>query len=218
MFQTNKNFGEETLIPDANVSDIGILAVTHYHLDKLDVQAGLRFDNRSIDSRKMGVLGQEGYFAPLERNFNSYNGALGIKYDLFTHFIARFNIATGFRAPNLAELTSNGAHEGTNRYELGNANLNNEQNLQLDLAFEYGNQHFELFTNVFYNTINDYIFLNPTDRLMEGDPVLNIFRMMQNFTVGRQACTCTPTLWTGCTWKAVYPSYKEKKRMERTCL
>jgi hypothetical protein len=27
----------------------------------------------------------------------------------------------GFRAPNLAELTSNGIHEGTNRYEVGNS-------------------------------------------------------------------------------------------------
>jgi hypothetical protein len=30
----------------------------------------------------------------------------------------RLNVASGFRAPNLAELTSNGVHEGTNRYEV----------------------------------------------------------------------------------------------------
>jgi iron complex outermembrane receptor protein len=33
--------------------------------------------------------------------------------------IVRLNLASGFRAPNLAELTSNGVHEGTNRYEIG---------------------------------------------------------------------------------------------------
>lgn len=176
MFQSNKNFGEEILIPDANVSDIGVLAVTHYHLEKLDIQAGVRFDNRVIESREMGVLGEDGYFAPLDKNFNSYNGSLGVKYDLFPGFLARLNAATGFRAPNLAELTSNGSHEGTNRFELGNPDLNNEQNLQLDLALEYRNEHFELFTNVFYNTINDYIFLNPTDRFIEGDPVFEYFQ------------------------------------------
>ncbi|HSM62603.1 MAG TPA: TonB-dependent receptor, partial [Gillisia sp.] len=177
MFQSNKNFGEEILIPDANVSDIGVLAVTHYHLDKLDIQAGLRFDNRTIESREMGVFGEDEYFAPIDRNFNSYNGSIGIKYDLFPQFITRFNVATGFRAPNLAELTSNGSHEGTNRFELGNPDLNNEQNVQLDLALEYRNEHFELFTNVFYNNINDYIFLNPANRFIEGDPV---FEYLQN--------------------------------------
>src|SRR5690606_1720056 len=45
MYQTNTNFGEEILIPDASVRDIGILATTHYHLDKIDFQAGFRFDN-----------------------------------------------------------------------------------------------------------------------------------------------------------------------------
>ncbi|MFO8147715.1 MAG: TonB-dependent receptor [Bacteroidota bacterium] len=177
MFQTNENFGEEILIPDANVSDIGVLAVTHYHLDKLDIQAGIRFDNRSIESREMGVFGEDEYFAPIDRNFNSYNGSFGIKYDLFSQFISRFNVATGFRAPNLAELTSNGSHEGTNRFELGNPDLTNEQNLQLDLALEYRNEHFEIFTNVFYNNINDYIFLNPTNRFIAGDPV---FEYLQN--------------------------------------
>jgi iron complex outermembrane receptor protein len=28
------------------------------------------------------------------------------------------NLASGLGAPNLAELTSNGVHEGTNRYEV----------------------------------------------------------------------------------------------------
>ena len=177
MFQTNMNFGEEILIPNANVTDIGLLAVTHYHLEKLDIQAGVRFDNRSIESREMGVFGEDEYFAPLDRNFNSYNGSLGLKYDVSSQFISRVNVATGFRAPNLAELTSNGSHEGTNRFELGNPDLTNEQNVQLDLSLEYRNKHIEVFTNVFYNTINDYIFLNPTDRFIEGNPV---FEYLQN--------------------------------------
>ena len=38
----------------------------------------------------------------------------------------KVNIARGFRAPALAELASNGAHEGTNRYEYGDQNLESE--------------------------------------------------------------------------------------------
>ncbi len=173
MSQTNKNFGEEILIPDAEVADIGFLATTHYHLEKVDFQAGVRFDSRKIDSREHGVFGEDQYFAPVKRDFTSVNGALGVKFDLLNSLIARINTATGFRAPNLAELTSNGSHEGTNRFEKGNPNLENEQNFQLDLSLEYRNQHFEVFANGFYNKINNYIFLNPTGEIEDENPVFN---------------------------------------------
>lgn len=171
MYQTNTNYGEEILIPDANVRDIGILATTHYHLDKIDFQAGLRFDNRNLKTSEHGIVGEDEYFASIERDFTSYNGALGMKFNVFNSLIVRMNGATGFRAPNLAELTANGSHEGTNRYEIGNPNLNNEQNFQGDLALEFRNKHFEIFTNAFYNKINNYIFLNPTGELISNDPV-----------------------------------------------
>jgi len=171
MYQTNTNYGEEILIPNANVRDIGILATTHYHLDKIDFQAGLRFDNRNLTTSEHGILGEDEYFAPIERDFTSYNGALGMKFNVFNSLIVRMNGATGFRAPNLAELTANGSHEGTNRYEIGNPNLNNEQNFQGDLALEFRNKHFEIFTNAFYNKINNYIFLNPTGEFISNDPV-----------------------------------------------
>jgi outer membrane receptor for ferrienterochelin and colicin len=54
------------------------------------------------------------------------------KMDLADDLIVRLNLASGFRAPNLAELTSNGVHEGTNRYEIGNSDLKqNKNNLTL---------------------------------------------------------------------------------------
>src|SRR5690606_20679647 len=80
-------------------------------------------------------------------------------------------MATGFRAPNLAELTSYGSHEGTNRFEIGNSDLKNEQNIQADLTIEYGNKHFEFFANGFYNKVNNYIYLTPNGELVNNDPV-----------------------------------------------
>ena len=90
---------------------------------------------------------------------------------LFNSITSRFNVASGFRAPNLAELTSNGVHHGTNRFEVGNNNLVNEKNLQFDLSLDYNSEHFELFANGFYNTLNDYIYLSPTGEVEDGAPV-----------------------------------------------
>lgn len=173
MFQKNENFGEEILIPDANLLDFGILGTTHYHLEKVDIQAGLRYDIRQLDSDAAFTEEGEMFIPALERDFNSFNAALGAKFDISKQFSGRINLASGFRAPNLAELTSNGVHEGTNRYEIGNPNLNNEQNLQLDLSFEYGNEHVEIFANGFYNLVDNFIFVQPTGAVIDGNFVYN---------------------------------------------
>ena len=172
MYQINKNLGEEFLIPDATTTDVGVLATTHYHLDKFDFQAGIRFDNRRIASEAMGT--EDGKFIEgLDRSFNSYNGAFGVKMDVLPEITARLNLATGFRAPNLAELTSLGSHHGSNRYEIGNPDLENERNYQLDLALEWRNDHFEIFGNAFYNSIDNYIYLRPSGEVLEENPVYN---------------------------------------------
>ncbi|NJW53321.1 TonB-dependent receptor [Salinimicrobium oceani] len=179
MFQTNENLAEEILIPDATTNDIGILATTHYHLETIDFQAGLRYDLRRISAEgyELHETETETEVAPLERSFNSYNGALGVKIDLSSTFTGRLNLATGFRAPTLAELTSYGSHHGTNRFEIGNRDLDNEQNYQLDLALEYRNDHFEVYSNAFYNRISNYIFLDPTGEVLDDNFV---FEYRQN--------------------------------------
>lgn len=160
MTQSNTNYGEEQLIPDAVTNDIGILATSHIHFENADIQLGARFDNRSIDIA-----------SGLNRSFNSFNGALGVKTNLGNNIIARVNLASGFRGPNLAELASDGSHEGTNRYEIGNADLKSEQNFQTDVALEYKNEHIEIFANGFYNIINNYIYLSPNGEFIDEDPV-----------------------------------------------
>ncbi|TBW29071.1 TonB-dependent receptor [Gramella sp. KN1008] len=170
MYQTNENFGEELLIPDAETLDFGVFATTHYHLESWDFQGGIRFDNRSLNSDPYET--EDGTsVAGIDRSFNSINGAIGAKYQYEQKFIARLNLASGFRAPNLSELTSEGEHHGANRYEKGNAGLNNEQNFQIDLALEWRSQHFEAFVNAFNNSVTDYIFISPTGETIESSPV-----------------------------------------------
>ena len=160
MHQKNSNYGEEELIPNATTNDFGVLATSHIHFEKVDVQLGMRFDNRQIE-----------VVSVLDKQFTSVNGAIGFKTNLAKNITVRLNMASGFRAPNLAELTSFGTHEGTNRFEIGNKNLNNEQNFQSDLALEYKTDHLEFFANGFYNIINDYIFLLPNGEFIDDNPV-----------------------------------------------
>ena len=180
MHQTNENFGAEFLIPDATTKDFGVFGTANYEWNKNVIQAGIRFDNRTIVSKENGIVGEEGYFAAIDKKFESFNASLGFKTNLNDAITMRLNLASGFRAPNLAELTSNGVHEGSNRYEIGNSNLQNEQNFQTDLNLEYGNPHFELFVNGFYNYINNYIYISPNGTVIDDN---NVYDYVQNNAV-----------------------------------
>lgn len=177
MHQTNTNAGSEYLIPNATTNDIGFFGTSNYEWESNVIQAGLRFDNRNVISQEHGIVVNEGYFQAIDKSFNSFNAALGYKTNLMKDMTFRLNVASGFRAPNLAELTSNGVHEGTNRYEIGNAHLKTEQNIQTDLNLEYNNSHFEFFVNGFYNHINHYIYTSPTGNAIAGN---DVFEYVQN--------------------------------------
>lgn len=177
MAQTNRNSGENFLIPDASTDDFGVFGTAAYDWKSNSIEAGLRFDHRNISSESHGNIGEEGSFATLDRKFESFNASLGYKTHLAEPLTLRLNMASGFRAPNLAELTSNGVHEGTNRYEIGNANLQNEQNVQTDLNLEYNNSHFEFFANGFYNHIDHYIYAAPSGGMIDDNAV---YRYNQN--------------------------------------
>ncbi len=168
MSQTNANSGINYLIPDASTNDFGVFGTGNIELKSNVFQAGIRFDNRAITTTAHGIIGQEGYFQAINKSYQSYNASLGYKTNLADDLSLRLNVASGFRAPNLAELSSNGVHEGTNRYEVGNTDLKTEQNVQTDLNLEYKNSHFEFFANGFYNHINNYIYTSPAGTKNNG--------------------------------------------------
>jgi iron complex outermembrane receptor protein len=95
-----------------------------------------------------------------------------MSYEASKSLALKANIARGFRAPNFAELSSNGAHEGTNRYEVGNTNLSSEVSLQGDAGVELTTEHISLDASLFYNHINNFIFYERMQNATGGDSIL----------------------------------------------
>jgi iron complex outermembrane receptor protein len=184
MSQDNNNLGEEYLIPNAVTNDFGVFATAMYGWGSNSLQAGIRFDNRHLVSTEHGIADEEGYFEALDKKYDSFNASLGYKTNFTTDLTFRLNAATGFRAPTLAELSSNGVHEGTFRYEVGNSNLKTEQNLQTDLDLEYKSTHFEFSISGFYNHINDYIYSSPSGAEIDDFKVYNYIQNNANLYGG----------------------------------
>jgi iron complex outermembrane receptor protein len=116
--------------------------------------------------------GTDTKFEAFKKNFSNISGSAGISYEAGNELTLKFNLARGFRAPTLAELSSNGAHEGTNRFEVGNRDLKSETSLQVDGGFELNSEHVSLETSLFYNHIKNFIFYEKMQNSAGGDSIL----------------------------------------------
>ena len=160
MYQKSENLGEEFLIPAYNLFDAGVFGtVSKTFFERLHLSGGLRYDHRHLHSLALEDEGEE-RFSDFTRNFSALSGSLGAILNVSEHLDMKANISHGFRAPNMSELGSNGEHEGTFRYELGNHNLKAEQSWQFDLGMDYSAEHFSASVALFANRISNYIYLS----------------------------------------------------------
>jgi len=156
MQQENKNKGIEQLIPDYKTVDLGLFFYTQKRAGAFTYSGGARIDKKGVEFQQ-SYLNQPGGYK-VQKDYGAMAGSFGMTYEGKNNWVYKFNIAKGYRAPNMAELGSHGAHEGTNRFEYGNTNLKSEKSLQFDLGAEWSNEHVSFAGNVFYNTVTDYIF------------------------------------------------------------
>jgi len=157
MRQQNTNKGLEQLIPDYNLFDIGGYVYTQKAFDKITLSGGVRYDTRDLNVKNLmdstSIKGEA--FSKL---FSNFSGSAGLTAQVAKHVNLKLNLARGFRSPSIPELASNGAHEGTIRYEYGDKNLKSETSTQLDAGMEFNSDHVSVNVSAFYNSFNNFIF------------------------------------------------------------
>jgi len=158
MYQQSDNQGEEYLIPDYKLFDFGVYATASKTIDRWTLSGGLRYDHRHLHSNELKEEG-ELRFVDFKRHFNGFTGSVGAVWNINDQWNLRMNIARGFRTPNISELGSNGVHEGSLRYELGNRDLKAEYSLQGDLGLDFTSPYVSAQLALFANRIDNYIFI-----------------------------------------------------------
>ena len=188
LHQQNRNLGVEFLIPAYRVNEGGVFGVAKKTIGALDISGGLRYDVRRIAADALwldgnerptasNTPGAENKFPGFVSTYRNYSGSLGAAYNLNEKLTMKGNLSRGFRAPNIAELGSNGKHEGTIRYEVGNDKLAAETSLQVDAGVSYVTDHVRFSVDAFENSISNYIFTRRllttagSDSLNNGDGV-----------------------------------------------
>ena len=166
MWQNSINRGEEYLIPDYMLNDLGAYATSGYKTGNWTLSGGVRIDRRHLHAFALGDR-----FKDFSRTFEAITGSLGAVRSLGDNMHLKINVARGFRAPNLSELGSNGEHEGTFRYEVGDSGLKPEYSWQADAGWDYTSPLVSAQVSLFANLIDNYIFARrEAGVLTEGIP------------------------------------------------
>jgi iron complex outermembrane recepter protein len=160
-FQTNRNKpARSELLPDAEIQDFGIFSNIDYTKNNWSFLFGIRFDNREIETVSNSY----------SKGFNALSSSVGFSKSIAAHRL-RLSYSSAFRTPHFSELLANGVHHGTQRYEIGNSNLKEEKGNQIDMTYEWSNEHLGIIINPFFHQINDFIALNPQDSVIDGTPL-----------------------------------------------
>ncbi|HET6254956.1 MAG TPA: TonB-dependent receptor [Puia sp.] len=178
MYQTNAlGYSTDFPIPAYHQFDIGPFFVEKKSFGKLDITGGARIDTRTFSGQSAYIDTTTPYFpslytgenplsAPgvtqqfpvLNKTFSGFSGSLGATYNFSEHFLIKANIARGFRAPSIAELSANGPDPGSQIYHVGNSSFKPEFSLQGDVGAALNLAHVTASVSLFDNQLENYIF------------------------------------------------------------
>ena len=164
--KTNRNNeAPNHVIPNADVNNYSIFGFAQYNIsNKFKPQFGLRYDYKAISTV------EETNKEAVDETFNDFSGSIGATYNVNDFVLLRSNFASAYRTPNIAELTQNGYHDG--RYEVGDSNLVSQRSYEADLGVHLNLDQFLIDVSGFYNKINDYIFISPSDETTSNGSII----------------------------------------------
>jgi len=155
------NKGTEFLIPAYDQIELGAFGYAKKTWGENTFNMGLRYDY--VDNKgKQLIIDDEEQFAGFKNRFGNVSGALGYTHIFSEDLNFKANAGSAFRAPNPAELGSNGVHEGTFRYEIGNEDLKPERSYQADATLEFGHSIVTGSIGIYENYIHNFIYASTT--------------------------------------------------------
>lgn len=178
-FENNINFGARKIVPNANLFELNFSAYIKSDLDvHWGFENGLNIGGKQIATSRTPTVNTDGKeLTPFTVQKPYWNWMSGLVYRDYRHWTFKINAGTGVRVANLAELSSDGLHEGIYTYEIGNPDLENETSISLNGEIKYQNRNWELMVTPFYSRYFNFIYLAPTSEDWFGFPVYRYQQM-----------------------------------------
>lgn len=144
--------GDEAFVPPTETDSLAVFLVEEASFSALTLTGGLRYETIDVTSTT----------ANTDRDFDTLSGSIGASWQ-FSDGVA-FGLTTSKteRAPNAAELFSNGPHLATQQFEVGDSNLIKETAWHTEANLRVMTDRFGASLNLFRTEYDDYIFEQET--------------------------------------------------------
>lgn len=109
--------------------------------DKLSMEYGLRYSHTFAYIPFEGINTDRRY-DPFKSDYGQLTGSVGITYELNSEVIFLSNLSSGFRAPNVSDLSEVGIRR-SDQFQTPNTDLKPEKTGNLDIGFQYKNDLFQ---------------------------------------------------------------------------
>jgi iron complex outermembrane receptor protein len=159
MHQSNYSDGtQKPLIPNFIADTYGIFVFEKWLKGRWAAELGGRYD---IRTQTIYERNPQNAIVTRENDYRRSTGIVGAGYAFTEKFSVNTTFSSAWRPPSVNELYSNGLHNGTATYELGDSNLVPEQGYNLDVTVKYTNQKWMIETSIFRNRISGFIYQLP---------------------------------------------------------
>ena len=167
--------GEEAFIAPSDIRNVGLFGVERYSADRFTGELGFRFESADVDP---------GGRCAYDENVFSVS-ASGL-YDINGNSNLMLSAALSERAPSVEELFSNTSldtcgryadderlvvHAATGLLEIGNPSLDTEKSNNIEFGYRINSGSITGEFSAYYNSINDYIYLDITGEEAEETPI-----------------------------------------------
>ncbi len=185
----NTDAATEFVIPAYSLLDMAPFVYIRKMMEKWELSVGARYDTRMFHNSSLyttsdpvsgfdkivsgaDTLGATHVFSEYRHVFSGFSGSAGASYNITEGLLLKLNVARGFRAPNISEISAKGIHPGTGFEQLGDASFKPEFSLQEDAGLFYENEHISASAEVFNNNISNYIFNEKLHAVTGGDSLV----------------------------------------------
>lgn len=142
--------GRADTVPTTSSRSYALYAVEQKKLDAMIVSAGARIESvkRTPDAE----------FVLPNRQFNLHSASLGVMLPMPSGWAIVTSISTAERAPTTEELYSNGPHESTLSFDIGQSTLRKERSKNFEFGLQKTKGLVQWKFNTFFNRVQDYVY------------------------------------------------------------
>ncbi|APR53112.1 TonB-dependent receptor [Sphingomonas koreensis] len=147
--------GEEAFLPKNRTGQFGVFTLQQIDLGQFRAEGGLRYERTQLTA---DTLVDDLRFFSGKRSFDAVSGSVGASLGVAPGVRIGLNLSRTERAPSGEELFANGAHAGTQAYELGNPDFKLEKSWGIEATVHANGDGFHFDASAYYNWFSNYIF------------------------------------------------------------